>query len=357
MQLRRTLVTLVIATATAVASLASVPGYAHAEDVTSETQFAPVDRPGPRLSVPRAERRAALTCHGDPTKGPRAILLNPATAVTPEENYGWNWVPLFNAENRYWCMVTMRYHTFDNIQRSAEMLVHAIRTMYRRTGGRIAILGHSQGGMSGRWALRFWPDTRRKVVELIGMAPSNHGTTALVQCVEGVTKCVPAVWQQADESRFVQALNSRTETFRGISYTSIYTDLDEVVTPPPSSSLTTGEGRISNIRLEDLCPVQPHEHVMMGVVSPATYALVWDALHHRGPARLERVDPAVCTQLYMPGITPTDLEANAAPLLAMPSLLSTLLPGITFSGAPMLEREPALRCYVYARTSRPQRCR
>lgn len=311
-------------------------------------RYAPLDRPGPRLSVPRAKLRAALTCEGNPRRGPRAVLLNPATSVTPEENYGWNWAKVFRRQGRYTCMVHMPHHTFGDIQTAAEYLVHAVRTMYRRTDRRIAILGHSQGGMSPRWALRFWPGLRPKVSEVIGMAPSNHGTTALKQCIEGVTECVPAVWQQAAGSRFIRALNSRAETFDGISYTNAYTDNDEVVTPPPSSGLTTGRGRIANIRIQDVCPTDPYEHNLVGTVSPAMYAVVMDALRHRGPARLSRIDRSWCTRPYMPGVEPTDLQNNAVPLLALPSLLSTALPNVTFSGAPLLEREPRLRCYVFA---------
>ena len=53
---------------------------------------------------------------------------------------------------------------------SAGRRVHALA---RR---RIAVMGHSQGGMSMRWALRFWPDTRRMVADVIGFSGSNHGT-------------------------------------------------------------------------------------------------------------------------------------------------------------------------------------
>ena len=71
----------------------------------------------------------------------------------------------------------MPMHTLNDIQVAAEYLVHAIRRMHRLSGRRIAVMGHSQGGMSMRWALRFWPDTRPMVDDVIGFAGSNHGTT------------------------------------------------------------------------------------------------------------------------------------------------------------------------------------
>lgn len=49
----------------------------------------------------------------------------------------------------------------------------------------------------------------------------------------------------------------------------------------------------------------------------------------------------------MPGIDPLDLRTDAVPILALPSLLSASLPDMTFSGAPMLAREPRVRCYAF----------
>jgi len=339
-------VSLTVAIAVAL-GLAGLP-QASAADAGPDPSYAPLDRPGPALSVAPGDLQGAMQCHGTPGEGPRAVFLNPATSVTPEENYSWNWMKVFNAQGRYWCTTTMPHHTFGDIQTASEYIVHAIRTMYRRTGGKVAIMGHSQGGMSGRWALRFWPDLRSKVSEVIGMAPSNHGTRSLVQCIEGVTTCTPAVWQQGAGSAFMDALNSRAETFADIDYTNVYTMLDEVVTPPASSGLTTGAGRIANVRVQDVCPADPHEHVLMGTASPAVYAIVMDALGHAGPAQVARVDRAYCNRLYMPGVDPIAVHEYAPMLSAIPSLLTTVTPDVTLSGAPLLRREPALRCYVYA---------
>ena len=93
----------------------------------------------------------------------------------------------------------MPYHTLGDIQTAGEYLVYAIRTEYAMAHRRIAVLGHSQGGMSMRWALRFWPDTRAMVDDVIGMAPDNHGTRARrPACQPGRTTCVAAQWQQSD---------------------------------------------------------------------------------------------------------------------------------------------------------------
>ena len=318
------------------------------------TSYAPLNRPGPKLDVPAAKLKAALACHGDPRSGGEPVLLNPATSVTPDQDYSWTYERAFTAQHRYWCAVTMPFHTFGDIQTAGEYLVHAIRTMHARTHRRIGILGHSQGGMSMRWALRFWPDLRPMVADVIGMAPSNHGTTALPVCGKlGLTTCTPAVWQQQADSRFVKALNSRAETFRGIAYTVIYTHTDEVVMPngsakTSSSALHTGKGQITNVAVQDVCPADVYEHLLVGTIDPTTYALVMDALTHAGPAKPARIGRASCGRLYMPYVDPTSLNTFLQPLSALPNLASTALPMVTFSGAPMLKAEPRLRCYVYA---------
>src|SRR5436190_998866 len=104
-----------------------------------------------------------------------------------------------------WCSVTFPSHATADIQLNGEYVVNAIRTMYARAGRRISIIGHSQGGMVPRWALRFWPDTRQMVDDLIGLAPSNHGTmNARATCGPG--GCNAASWQQRDDSKFIAAL-------------------------------------------------------------------------------------------------------------------------------------------------------
>ena len=296
--------------------------------------------------MPASKLRTAMSCHGSPASRKRPVLLSPGTSVTPEENFSWNYMKAFTAQGRYWCAVTMPHHTFGDIQTAGEYLVHGVRRMHHRTGKRIAILGHSQGGMNPRWALRFWPDTRKMVDDLIGMAPSNHGTTAIKGCIPEATTCAPAIWQQLSGSHFMDALNSRAETFRGISYTVITSRRDEVVTPMSSSFLRTGAGRIANIPVQDICPTDVYEHNLLGTVDPVAYALVMDALTHNGPAAPARISRAICGRQYMPYVEPAELDYAPA-LLAAPNLASSLLPLVNTAGAPMVSREPRLRCYVF----------
>lgn len=332
-------------------AVTTMPGRVGA---ATSSPYAPLDRPGPALDVSTADLAAALTCSGDLAGSPlEPVLLSPATGVTPDQNYSWNYERAFVAQHRPWCALTMPFHTEGDIQVAGEYLVYAIRTMYAEAHRRIAVLGHSQGGMSMRWALRFWPDTRGMVDDVIGLAGSNHGTAFLGFCVDGVTTCPPATWQQSSSAAFIAALNSGAETFQGISYTEVFTHTDEVVSPNYTdadavSALHTGQGEITNVSTQDICPLDAYEHLSIGTVDPAAYALVMDALNNPGPAVPSRVSRSVCLQVYQPGVNPLTAQTYLQVLAAAPGLLAVDVPEANALGIPEVAAEPPLRCYVFA---------
>jgi len=332
-----------------IAGLSMLSGTTYA---ASAATYAPLDRPGPRLSVSVKTFEAALLCHG-PYRANHLepVLLIPATGVTPPQNYSWNYEQAFTKQHRPWCTITMPEHTLGDIQTVGEYIVRGIRTLHRRTDRKIAVMGHSQGGMSMRWALRFWPDTRKLVADVIGMAGSNHGTTAGGGCKPGHATCTPAAWQQQAGSMFIKALNSRTETFPRISYTEVYSHTDEVVQPakgPNPSSAVRGGRNVTNVATQSICPSDFYEHLLIGTIDPVTYALVMDAITHRGPADPRRISRSVCHQLYQPGVNPANVQTYIQVLQALPGLGTVVLP-FNLVGAPEVAYEPKLRCYVYAR--------
>ena len=305
--------------------------------------YAPVDQPGPSLSVPQAQLDAALQCTDDvPGAARTPVLLVHGTGSDPDHSFSWNYMPALTALGVPWCAVALPASGMDDIQVAGEYVVNAIRTMYARAGRRIAVFGHSHGGMLPRWALRFWPDTRAMVEDLVGFAPSNHGTDAgIVSCV---LPCAPAAWQQRTGSEFIKALNSYQQTFPGISYTVVYSHTDLIVSPnlddSGRSSLHGGGGEIENVAIQDICPLAVSEHVAVGTYDPIAYALAIDALEHAGPADPSRVPSSVCTQVAMPGVDPItgplDGAAAGADLI------------LAFSTYPPVAAEPPLKCYVTA---------
>ena len=321
--------------------VAVVAGQLGTPDIASAgAAYAPVDRPGPALTVSDRELAASLRCSGDLRGAPETpVLLVPGTTVTPEEHFSWNYIFVFDRTGRPYCAVTTPDHATADMQISAEYVVHAIRTMYQLAGRRISVLGGSQGGSLPRWALRFWPDTRTMVDDHVGLAPTNHGGKNIgLFCA---TSCPPAVWQQVWGSAFMQAMNSGQQTFPGISSTAIYSQQDEFVTPPKdASSLHGGGGRIANVALQDICPGHFAGHTKAASYDPVGMALALDALTHDGPADPARIDPAVCDRQMPDGIDPATFATGWARGHA--AITTRLLT------ARRVPAEPPLRCYVTA---------
>jgi hypothetical protein len=304
---------------------------------------------GPRpLSVPAKQLHAAFACDASLEGAARTpVLLVPGTGEDPDF-FNWNYEPALARLGIPFCTVTLPEHGTADIQVAAEYVVSAIRRMHARTGHRIDVIGHSQGGMVPRWGLRFWPDTRRMVDDLVGLAASNHGTTA-ADAVCG-TGCSAATWQQRDGSKFIAALNAGSETWRGISYTSVYTHLDEIVTPNQdaqtgSTALRTGPGAKSNVAVQDICPNDVADHLQLGSSDAVGYALAIDALTHAGPADASRIPMTTCLAPAQPGVNPATGPSDAAASYAKVAQ--------QFNSGKVLSAEPPLACYVTRSCARP----
>jgi len=307
--------------------------------VAQARPFAPLDAPPPKLQVDRGLLRASLDCTAGVRDAARTpVLLVPATGVNSDQNFSWNYERLFRARGIPYCTSDQQGDRNTNqldIQVRGDYLTYAIRRMHRMAGRQISILGHSQGGMAMRWPLRFWPGTRRMVDDVIGFAGTNNGTTQANDC-RGTSECSPAGAQQAANSDFTRALNSRAQTFAGISYTEVYTKLDETVTPPREAASVAGPGDITNVAIQEICPLATSEHLMVGTIDPAGAALALDALAHDGPADPARIDPLVCLQPVQPGVDP---------ISGTPQVLAALN-NLFIEGGPS-GPEPRLRCYVF----------
>ncbi len=301
--------------------------------------FAPVDRPGPALSVPRAQLEAALACTANVTRGRQTVLLVPGTTVTPRENFSWNWFRALDRLDRPYCAVTLPQSTNGDAQVASEYVVHAIRAIHARTGVDVQVMGHSQGGTEPRFALRFWPDLRSKVDDYVTWGATNHGSALIAALC--TPDCTPALWQQLPGSDYLQATNSYQETFAGISYTSIYTRLDQFVQPNLDDTGTTslsGPGDITNVATQDVCPANAAEHIAIATYDPVGYALALDAISHPGPADPARIPASVCTEVLMPGVDPLTFPTSYADATAK------IAQGLTV--APRVSAEPPLKPYV-----------
>ena len=267
----------------------------------------------PKLNVSRSTLAAATHCDRSLSTGAtrRAVLLVHGTGATPDEAWGWNYEIALRKAGYGICTVRLPKRAIVDLGLSAQYVAYAARVAYRRSDRKIAIMGHSQGGLLSMWVARFWPDVARNTSDVISLAGPLRGTD-LASSLCALNSCAKVAWQQRRGSRFVKAFN-RAGTPRGVAQTSIGTLHDEVVFPQPRASTLT---RGSTIMVQDLCPGRIVDHGLL-LADAAAYRLVLDALRHRGPARLRRVDPTVCSQITLPGTDPTASLGFAQTILAL----------------------------------------
>jgi triacylglycerol esterase/lipase EstA (alpha/beta hydrolase family) len=199
--------------------------------------------------------------------------------------------------NAGYCVYAFNYggtsasNPFDGlgpIETSAQQLATFVDQVLSSTGAsKVDIVGHSQGGMMPRYYLRFLGGAA-KVDTLVGLAPSNHGTTLFglttLEAGFGATGSdIPgcgACAQQTAGSPFLTKLNAGQDTEPGVQYTVIETKYDEVVTPYTSAFLTGAN--VNNVLLQTGCPIDLADHLAI-IYDRRALALTLNALDPAHP--------------------------------------------------------------------------
>jgi triacylglycerol esterase/lipase EstA (alpha/beta hydrolase family) len=184
-------------------------------------------------------------------------------------------------DNGY-CVFALNYGSYDgsgslgvyatgDIAQSAQQLSEFVDRVLAATGAKkVDLVGHSQGGMMPRYYIKFLGGAS-KVNTLVGLAPSNHGTTlnglfTLASYFPGGSSFAgadcPACQEQEAGSPFITNLNAGAETAPGVNYTVIESDNDEVVTPYTSAFLAPAPN-VTNILLQSQCSLDQGEHLSM----------------------------------------------------------------------------------------------
>ncbi|MGC4921393.1 esterase/lipase family protein [Streptomyces sp. DT197] len=222
---------------------------------------------------------------------PRPVVLVHGTFANSVDN----WLVLAPyLVNRGYCVFSLDYgqlpgvpfiHGLGPIDKSAEQLRDFVDKVLAATGAPEAdLVGHSQGGMMPRHYLKFLGGAD-KVNALVGIAPDNHGTTLLgltrlLPHFPGAEKLLndktPALADQIAGSPFLTRLNEGGDTVPGVQYTVIATHYDQVVTPYRSQYLDGPNVR--NVLVQDLCPVNISEHVVIGTIDRIAFHEVANAL-------------------------------------------------------------------------------
>jgi hypothetical protein len=169
------------------------------------------------------------------------------------------------------------------MDQSADKLAAFIDEVRTKTGAaKVSLVGHSQGGMLPRYVAKFGGKLG-VIDDIVGLAPSSHGTTNPLAPPLGGLGC-PACAEQAAGSPFMKKLNASPEAPGPISYTVVSTTHDEVVTPYKSQALSGST--VTNVVLQRRCPDDITEHVGI-IYDPVALQWTLNALGRSGPA-----DPA-----------------------------------------------------------------
>lgn len=182
-----------------------------------------------------------------------------------------------------YCVYALNYgnNATGDINDSAEELSTFVDFVLAQTGAaKVDIVGHSQGGLMPRDYINNF-NGAGKVGKLVGLSPSNHGTTNSFAPSGGT--CVACV-QQVYQSDFIHSVNDAGETRAGIFYTVIETKYDEVVTPYSSAFLNDGRNnsQVTNVLLQNNCPADVDDHIATAY-DPIVFQIVNNALS-RGAA-------------------------------------------------------------------------
>jgi triacylglycerol esterase/lipase EstA (alpha/beta hydrolase family) len=178
-------------------------------------------------------------------------------------------------EHAGYCVFALDYgnRATQEIAHSATELAAFVHRVLSATGaGKVDLVGHSQGGMMPRYYIKFLGGGAY-VNDLIGLSPSNHGTTIPLAPPLGTYADCIACSEQVAGSPFLQHLNAGDQTPGPVNYTVIESDHDEIVTPYTST----------NVLLQHDCALDPSEHITIPY-DPVAIQWVLNALSSDGPA-------------------------------------------------------------------------
>jgi triacylglycerol esterase/lipase EstA (alpha/beta hydrolase family) len=146
---------------------------------------------------------------------------------------------------------------------------------------RVDLIGHSQGGLVGRYYVKNLGGVG-EVDSLISLAAPHYGTTlANLASLLGLGNClgVIACQQMAIGSSFLADLNAGDDTIGNVYYTNFSTVFDAIVTPYTSAFLAN-DGNNRNVLIQSPCFARLVGHVTMAT-DGTVYSGVQDALAHR----------------------------------------------------------------------------
>jgi triacylglycerol esterase/lipase EstA (alpha/beta hydrolase family) len=161
----------------------------------------------------------------------------------------------------------------------------------------VDVIGYSAGGV----VTRIWIDDlggRAVARRVITLGSPHHGTRVAGLARAFVSSSCPSACQQlAPDSAVLSGLNTADETPSGPLWTSLWTDYDQIVTPPESGRLAGSTA----IRLQSVCADERVDHSGLPE-SPLVAGIVLESIGVPAPKQATAAD---CRELRTLGGNPT----------------------------------------------------
>lgn len=173
---------------------------------------------------------------------------------------------------------------FGDIAASAGTFAAFADQVRAQTGAaRVDLIGHSQGGLVGRYFVKYLGGDA-EVDSLVSLAAPHYGTVeANVATMFGFGTClgVVACQQMSTGSAFLNDLNAGPDQIGSVSFTNIATSFDEIVIPYGNAYLHNDTPNNRNAFVQSQCPLRIVGHILIAV-DGAVFGGILDALAHRG---------------------------------------------------------------------------
>lgn len=216
------------------------------------------------------------SCRPTPER-PRPVVLVHGLVTNMADN-GTALSPLL--ANRGWCVFALNHSEMPSfpgvygggdVRTGARELGDLVERVRRVTGAaEVDLVGFSSGGLVAREYLRVARGD--SVATLVALGTPHSGTSflGLAELLRGAPPLIadlvgavcPACTQLLAGSDVVEALVADGETVPGVAYTNIATIYDQVTVPFTNSLMAPGP-QVTNIVLQDRCPLDFSEHVAL----------------------------------------------------------------------------------------------
>ncbi|KAL8276684.1 hypothetical protein RQP46_010952 [Phenoliferia psychrophenolica] len=273
--------------------------------------------------------------HGTGSTGPQSWQSGPFVQLLPNIGAGYDI-----------CYVDLPGFSTGDLQLSAEYVARGVEFLAPQSAtGKVAIIGHSQGGgCNPQHALTYWPSIRPLVTNYIALAGDFHGTIVSNYALNEQNGATPANFQQSSESNYIAQQNSPVPGSGASAHvptTSIFTYTDDIVQPQliDGSSNLPGAGNHAIQDLDVCGPSAVADHFTL-IASPQAFGLAVAALEHGSPVDLSKFDKTYCTY------TKDNMFLNATSNVAF---LNGVTSDLQQNQAPKQKVEPSLQPYVCER--------